>query len=118
MSENNSDRTVQNGRSILSMWLIARLIARNPQDFFIQKKCKIILAKFKKFTNLGEKNFNFDEQDQLFLDKFTKDFKGSCVSYNMVRHQSDSKKMWEMVTVTTKRMGAPARSPARPFAFS
>lgn len=95
MSENNSDRTVQNGRSILSMWLIARLIARNSQDFFIQKKCKIILAKFKKFTNLGEKNFNFDEQDQLFLDKFTKDFKGSCISYNMVRHQSDSKKMWE-----------------------
>ena len=67
MSEINCERTVQNGRSILSMWLIARLIVKNPQDFFIQKTCKIILAKFKKFTNLCEKSLSFDEQDQIFL---------------------------------------------------
>ena len=95
MSEINCERTVQNGRSILSMWLIARLIVKNPQDFFIQKTCKIILAKFKKFTNLCEKSLSFDEQDQIFLDKFTQDFKGAYMSINMVRHQSDSKKMWE-----------------------
>ena len=95
MSEISSERTVQNGRSILTLWLITRLISRYPQDFFIQKTCKIILANFKKFTNLAEKSLSFDEQDQVFLNKFTQDFKGACVSFNMVRHQSDSKKMWE-----------------------
>jgi hypothetical protein len=95
MSEISSERTVQNGRTILTLWLITRLIARNPQDFFIQKRYKIILEKFKKFTNLAEKSLSFDEQDQVFLDKFTQDFKGFCVSFNMVRHQFDSKTMWK-----------------------
>jgi len=78
------------------MWLASRLISRNWQDFFLPKPCKLIIAEFKKFTNLGEKKLSFDEQDQIFLDKFTEDFKGFCVSFNMMRHhQSDSKKMWE-----------------------
>jgi len=77
------------------MWLTTKLIARNLQDFYLQKPCKLILAKFKKFTNLGEKKLSFDEEDQVFLDKFTQDFKGACVSFNMVRHHSDSRKMWE-----------------------
>ena len=89
------ERPILNGRAILTMWLATMLIAGNFQDFFIPKLCKLILAKFKKFTNLGEKKLNFDEQDQLFLYKFTEDFKGSCVSFNMMHHQSDSKKMWE-----------------------
>ena len=89
------ERPIHNGRAILTTWLATRLISRNWRDFFLPKPCKLILAKFKKFTNLGEKKLSFDEQDQLFLDKFTEDFKGSCVSFNMVRHECDSKKMWE-----------------------
>jgi len=77
------------------MWLATRLISRNWRDFFLTKPCKLILAEFKKFTILSEKKLYFDEQDQIFLDKFTEDFKCSCVSFNMMRHQSDSKKMWE-----------------------
>ena len=38
---------------------------------------------------------SFDEEDQVFLDKFIQDFKGACISFNMVRHHSDSGKMWE-----------------------
>jgi len=89
------ERPILNGRAILTTWMITRIIARNWRDFFLPKPCKLIIAKFKKFTNLGEKKLSFDEQDQLFLDKFTEDFKGSCVSFNMVRHECDSKKMWE-----------------------
>ena len=88
-------RPILNGRAILTTWLVTRLIARNWRDFFLPKPCKLIIAKFKKFTNLGEKKLSFDERDQLFLDKFTEDFKGSCVSFNMMRHECDSKKMWE-----------------------
>ena len=89
-------RPILNGRAILTTWLVTRLITRNWRDFFLPKPCKLIIAKFKKFTNLGEKKLSFDEQDQLFLDKFTEDFKGSCVSFNMMRHhQSDTTKMWE-----------------------
>jgi hypothetical protein len=95
MTEEISRRPILNGRSILTIWLTTKLIARNLQDFYLQKPCKLILAKFKKFTNLGEKKLIFDEDDQIFIDKFTQDFKGSCVSFNMVRHQLDTKKMWE-----------------------
>jgi hypothetical protein len=96
MSEEISRRPIQNGRSIITMWLSTRLISRNLSDFYLQKPCKLILAKFKKFTNLGEKKLIFDEEDQIFLDKFTQDFKGACVSFNVVRHHSDSRKMWEI----------------------
>ena len=96
MSEEISRRPIQNGRSIITMWLSTRLISRNLSDFYLHKTCKLILAKFKKFTNLGEKKLSFDEEDQLFLDKFMQDFKGACVSFNVVRHQSDSRKMWEI----------------------
>lgn len=95
MTEEISRRPIQNGRSILTMWLATRLIAMNLKDFYLQKPCKLILAKFKKFTNLAEKKLIFDEEDHLFLDKFTQDFKGACVSINMVRHHSDSRKMWK-----------------------
>jgi len=95
MSEDISRRPILNGRSIVMMWLITRLISKNLQDFYLKKLCKLILAKFKKFTNLSEKKLSFDEEDQIFLDKFTQDFKGSCVSFNMVRHHSDSRKMWK-----------------------
>jgi len=95
MTEEISRRPILNGRSIFTMWLTTKLIARNLQNFYLQKPCKLILAKFKKFTNLGEKKLSFDEEDQVFLDKFTQDFKGACVSFNMVRHHSDSRKMWE-----------------------
>jgi hypothetical protein len=95
MTEEISRRPIQNGRSILTMWLATKLIAMNLKDFYLQKPCKLILAKFKKFTNLGEKKLSFNEDDQLFLDKFTQDFKGACVSINMVRHHSDSRKMWK-----------------------
>jgi len=88
-------RPIHNGRAILTMWLASRLIVRNWRDFFLPKPCKLILAEFKKFTILIEKKLYFDQQDQIFLDKFNEDFKGSCVSFNMVRHHSDSKKMWE-----------------------
>jgi hypothetical protein len=96
MSEEISRRPILNGRSIITMWLSTRLISRNLSDFYLQKTCKLILAKFKKFTNLREKKLSFDEEDQLFLDKFMQDFKCACVSFNVVRHQSDSKKMWEI----------------------
>jgi len=89
------ERPILNGRAILTTWMVTRIIARNWRDFFLPKPCKLIIAKFKKFTNLGEKKLSFDEQDQLFLDNFSEDFKGSCVSFNMVRHECDSKKMWE-----------------------
>jgi hypothetical protein len=95
MTEDISRRSIKNGRSILTVWLTTKLISRNLKDFYLQKTCKLILAKFKKFTNLGEKKLSFDKEDQFFLDKFTEDFKGSCVSFNMVRHHSDSRKMWE-----------------------
>ena len=95
MTEEISRRPIQNGRSILTMWLATKLIALNLKDFYLQKPCKLILAKFKKFINLGEKNLSFNEDDQLFIDKFTQDFKGSCVSFNMLRHHSDSRKMWK-----------------------
>jgi hypothetical protein len=95
MSEDISRRPILNGRSIVTMWLASRLIAKNLQDFYLQKPCKLILAKFKKFTNLSEKKLSFDEEDQIFLDKFTQDFKGACVSFNVVRHHSDSRKMWK-----------------------
>jgi len=95
MTEDISRRPILNGRSIVMMWLASRLIARNLKDFYLQKPCKLILAKFKKFTNLREKELIFDEEDQIFLDKFTQDFKGACISFNMVRHHSDSGKMWE-----------------------
>jgi hypothetical protein len=94
--EEISRRPILNGRSILTIWLATRLIARNLTDFYLQKPCKLILEKFKKFTNLAEKKLIFDEEDQLFLDKFTQDFKGACVSFNVVRHHSDSRKMWEI----------------------
>ena len=96
MTEEISRRPIHNGRSIFTIWLATRLISRNLPDFYLHKTCKLILAKFKKFTNLGEKKLSFDEEDQLFLDKFMQDFKGACVSFNVVRHQSDSKKMWEI----------------------
>ena len=95
MTEEISRRPIQNGRSILTIWLTTRLIAKNLKDFYLQKPCKLILAKFKKFTNLGEKKLSFEEEDQIFIDKFTQDFKGACVSFNMVRHQLDAKKMWK-----------------------
>jgi len=88
-------RPILNGRAILTTWLAIRLISRNWEDFFLPKTCKLIIAKLKKFTNLGEKKLSFDEKDQLFIDKFTEEFKCSCVSFNMMHHHSDSKKMWE-----------------------
>jgi hypothetical protein len=95
MADEISSRPILNGRSIIMMWLAIKLISINLQDFYLQKPCKLILAKFKKFTNLSEKKLIFDEKDQLFLDKFTQDFKSACISFNLVRHHSDSRKMWK-----------------------
>ena len=75
-------RMEQNGRSILTMWIIGHIIQHHLKDFSLTVKCYGIIAVFSTFTNLAESGIQFDEFDLQFLCDFELKFKWEYLTNN------------------------------------
>jgi len=76
-------RMEQNGRSILTMWIVGHMIQQHRCDFHLAKECYPIKAVFSTFTNLAESGIEFDEFDLQFLRDFEEGFKREYIKNNV-----------------------------------
>jgi hypothetical protein len=89
-------RMEQNGRSILTMWIIGLMIQHHRKDFSLTKKCYGIIAVFSTFTNLAESGIQFECDDQQFLHDFTQTFNNEYKSNNVSDHKSmNCRDLWK-----------------------
>lgn len=70
-----AERATENGCTIFTMWIMVLIIDKNYRDFRLNNTCKLILAKFSKFTNLAEMELKMGEDDVFFLDNMEVEIK-------------------------------------------
>jgi hypothetical protein len=89
-------RIDENGRSILTMWIIGHMIQQHRWDFHLAKKCYPVISKFSTFTNLAESGIQFDRDDERFLGDFEEVFKREYITNNVRFHESLScRDLWK-----------------------
>ena len=89
-------RMDENGRSILTMWIIGHMIQRHHSDFQIGKKCYSIIAVFSKLTNLSESGIQFDEADLEFLGNFEEEYKLKYLRNNVqFQEGTNCRELWK-----------------------
>ena len=89
-------RMDENGRSILTMWIIGHMIQRHHSDFQIGKKCYSIIAVFSKLTNLSESGIQFDEADLEFLGNFEEEYKLKYLRNNVqFQEELNCRELWK-----------------------
>jgi hypothetical protein len=76
-------RNVENGLSIITMWILAHMIQQHRCDFHIGKDCYPVIAVFSTYTNLAESGIQFDDSDQQFLRDFEEGFKREYITNNV-----------------------------------
>lgn len=77
-------RIMENGLSILTMWIVGHMIQQHRWDFHLAKECYSIIAVFSTYTNLAESGIQFDEFDLQFLRDFEEEFKREYLTNNVV----------------------------------
>jgi len=80
-------RLMENGRSILTMWILGVMIQENRRDFQLTKECLQIIATFSNFTNLAERGIEFEEADMQFLHDFAEEIKRQYFHNNVEVHE-------------------------------
>ena len=89
-------RLMENGRSILTMWILGFMIQENRHDFQLTKECLQIIATFSNFTNLAESGIEFDEADKQFLRDFAEDYKSNHLTNNLEFHEDfNCRDLWK-----------------------
>jgi hypothetical protein len=89
-------RMEENGRSILTMWIIGHMIQQHRWDFHLAKECYPVIAVFSTFTNLSESGIEFDEFDRQFLRDFEEGFKREYLTNNVRFHESlNCRELWK-----------------------
>lgn len=89
-------RLMENGRSILTMWILGFMIQENRHDFQLTKECLQLIATFSNFTNLAESGIEFDEADKQFLRDFAEDYKSNHLTNNLEFHEDfNCRDLWK-----------------------
>ena len=89
-------RLMENGQSILTMWILGFMIQENRRDFQLTKECLQIIATFSNFTNLAESGIEFDEADMQFLRDFAEDYKSNYLTNNLEFHEDfNCRDLWK-----------------------
>jgi hypothetical protein len=90
-------RMEENGRSILTMWIIGHMIQQHRCDFHLAKECYPIIAKFSTFTNLAESGIQVDEFDLQFLRDFEEEFKREYLKNNVQFQEGlNCRELWKI----------------------
>lgn len=76
-------RMIENGRSILTMWIIGFMIQENRRDFQLTKECLQIISIFSCFTNLAESGIDLSDSDMQFLRDFAEEYKCQYLTNNI-----------------------------------
>ena len=89
-------RMEQNGRSILTLWIIGHMIQQHRWGFHLAKECYPVIDVFSTFTNLIEIGIRFEELDLKFLRDFEEEFKREFLS-NKVEFQegTNCRELWK-----------------------
>lgn len=89
-------RLMENGRSILTMWILGFMIQENRHDFQLTKECLQLIATFSNFTNLAESGIEFDEADKQFLRDFAEEIKRKYFHNNVEVHEGfNCRDLWK-----------------------
>lgn len=90
-------RMEENGRSILTMWIVGHMILQHRWDFHLAKECYPIMAVFSIFTNLAESGIEFDEFNLQFLRDFEEGFKREYIKNNVQFQEGvNCRELWKM----------------------
>jgi hypothetical protein len=89
-------RSEENGRTTLTMWILGFMIQENRREFQLTKECVQIIATFSNFTNLAESGIEFDEDDKKFLRDFAEDYKRNHLTNNLKFHEGfNCRDLWK-----------------------
>ena len=80
-------RLNENGRSILTMWMLGHVIQHNRQDFQLSKESITIITTFSNFTNQTGSGLDFTEVDMQFLRDFAEEIKREYLHNNVEVHE-------------------------------
>lgn len=80
-------RLNENGRSILTMWMLGHVIQHNRQDFQLSKESITIIATFGNFTNLTGSGLDLTEDDMQILRDFAEEIKREYTHNNVEVHE-------------------------------
>ena len=80
-------RLEENGRSIITMWILGFMIQENHRNFQLTKECMIIISTFSNFTNQTGSGLDLTEDDMQIIHDFAKEFKREYLRNNVGVHQ-------------------------------
>jgi len=89
-------RLNENGRSILTMWILGFTIQENRCNFQLTRECLQIIATFSNFTNLAESGIELDEDDMQILRDFAEEIKREYFHNNVEVHEGfNCRDLWK-----------------------
>ena len=89
-------RLNENGRSILTMWMLGHVIQRNRQDFQLSKESITIIATFGNFTNQTGSGLDLTEDDMQILRDFAEEIKREYFHNNVEVHEGfNCRDLWK-----------------------
>lgn len=89
-------RKMENGLSILTMWIVGHMIQQHRWDFHLAKECYSIITVFSTYTNLAESGIQFDEFDLQFLRDFEEEFKREYLTNNVqFQERLNCRELWK-----------------------
>jgi hypothetical protein len=90
-------RIEENGRSIVTMWMVGYIIAHNSEHFHLPQDCKVIIgARFSGFTNQSGSSIDLTEDDIEFLHDFGEEIKRKYLHNNVEVHEGfNCRDLWK-----------------------
>jgi hypothetical protein len=89
-------RLNENGRSILTMWMIGHVIQHNRQDFQLSKESITIIATFSNFTNQTGSGLDLTEDEMQILRDFAEEIKREYFHNNVEVHEGfNCRDLWK-----------------------
>lgn len=89
-------RMDENGRSILTMWMLGHVIQHNRQEFQLSKESITIIATFGSFTNQTGSGLDLTEDDMQILRDFAEEIKREYLHNNVDVHEGfNCRDLWK-----------------------
>ena len=80
-------RLEENGRSIVTMWMLGFTIQENHSDFQLNKECLQIISTFSNFTNQTGSGLDLTEDNMQILRNFAEEIKREYLHNNVEFHE-------------------------------
>jgi len=89
-------RLEENGRSIVTMWMLGFTIQENHSDFQLNKECLQIISTFSNFTNQTGSGLDLTEDDMQILRDFAEEIKRVYLHNNVGVHEGfNCRDLWK-----------------------